>query len=1243
MTVAQKGTMKYGELFQFDPIESVIQLRAADAKETARSLVDSYVISDEMAEKLIGLVFPQLQFDYPADNKGLLVVGNYGTGKSHLLSVISAVAEHADLGAALRHKAVAEAAAPLAGRYKVVRTEIGSVVMPLREILVSELEEHLRRLGVRYEFPPVDKITNHKPAFESMMAAFHHKYPDHGLLLVVDELLDYLRSRKDQELILDLGFLREVGEVCKDLRFRFIAGVQEAIFDSPRFSFVAESLRRVKDRFEQILIARKDVKFVVEQRLLRKSAEQQVKIRAHLTKFAKFYGNMNERLDEFVRLFPVHPDYVDTFERIRAAEKREVLKTLSQALKGMLDLPVPQNEPGLIAYDSYWNVLRENASFRAVPEIKAVIDCSSVLEGRVQQAFTRPAYKPMALRIIHGLSVHRLTTGDVDLPVGATPEELRDTLCLYDPMVAELGGEPADDLLSQVETVLREIHRTVSGQFISFNRDNRQYYLDLKKTADYDALIEKRAETLADDVLDRYYYDALKKVMECTDSTYVSGYRIWEHEVEWTERRATRHGYLFFGAPNERSTAVPPRDFYLYFIQPHLPPHYKDEKKADEVFFHLKGADEVFREELRRYAAALDLASTSAGQAKSTYESKAGHSLRTLVSWLQDHMLDAFQVTYQGQSRTMREWIRRQPSSPQATNVRDTVNAVASLCLGPHFQELAPEYPSFSVLVTGANRPQAAQDALRWIAGSVKSKQGAAVLDALNLLDGDRLDLSRSPYGQRLLEMVGAKGKGQVLNRSELLQPVDGVEYFEPHRFRLEPEWLVVVLGALVHLGHIVLALPGQKYDAHKVADMAAAPLKDLTQFKYVERPKEWDLEALEALYELLELPPGLARAVTQDEDSAVAQLQATAARLVERVVTALHALRSGITLWGANLLSGEASAEFRAELEKARVFLESLQAYTSPGKLKNFRHDAASVRAHGAGLKALQEVEALQQVARELGPVASYIATATAVLPQDDPWAVRADQMRGEVLGQALDRSRSSLATFRQQTLQRLAELKKEYLRSYLEKHARARLGVKEDQRKAALLKDPRLAQLQTLSTIELMPRGELLDFQRRLGDLRSCFELTEADLENTPLCPHCQFKPALETAETAAAMRLQQLDEELDAILERWTASLLNNLDDPVTRENLELLKPGERATVERFLKERQLPQPLPTDFVTAVKEVLSGLSRIVVKTEDLRFALASGGVPTTPDELKKRFEQYLASLTRGQDPAKVRILFE
>jgi predicted ATPase len=785
--------MKYGDLIQFDPIEAVVQLRDSDEVSEARRLAATYVVSDEMAEKLATIVFPQLQFERPADNRGILVVGNYGTGKSHLMSVISAIAEHPDLTGSLKDPKVAQSASAIAGKFKVVRTEIGSTTMSLRDILVAELEEHLANLGVSYSFPAAHQVTNNKGAFEEMMAAFHEQYPDHGLLLVVDELLDYLRTRKDQELILDLSLLREVGEVCKDLRFRFIAGVQETLFDNPRFSFVAETVRRVKDRFEQVLIARKDVKYVVAERLLKKSADQLVKIREHLTPFAKFYSSMNERMDEFVRLFPVHPDYIDTFERITAVEKREVLKTLSLAMKRLINQDVPAAQPGLIAYDSYWQTLRENPSFRAVPEIREAIDCSQVLESRIQQAFTRPAYKPMALRIIHGLSVHRLSVGDIYARLGATPEELRDGLCLYDAVVAELGGEPADDLLSQVETVLREIHKTVSGQFISSNADNRQYYLDLKKTDDYDALIEKRAESLDEEQLDRYYFEALKGAMEYTDvPVVVTGYRIWEHELEWRERKAERQGYLFFGAPNERSTAQPPRDFYLYFLQPHRAPNFKDEKLPDEVFFRLT-ADDAFRKNLSLYAAALDLASTSSGQAKIAYLSRSSSYLQGLVKWLQEHMTTAFQVTYQGKAEPLLEWIKGKitMTGGARANVRDIVNAVGSTCLATHFEDIAAEYPTFSVLITSANRAQAAQDALRWIKGGTKAQQGAAVLDALELLDGDRLDPARSRYAGYITGLLKKKGHGQVLNRNELIQDVLGVEYMAPEKFRLEPEWVI--------------------------------------------------------------------------------------------------------------------------------------------------------------------------------------------------------------------------------------------------------------------------------------------------------------------------------------------------------------------------------------------------------------------------------------------------------------------
>ena len=1247
--------MKYGDLIQFEPIESVVQLRDADEATAARQLVQTYVISSEMAEKLVSLVVPQLQFDQPMDNKGLLVVGNYGTGKSHLMSVISALAENGELATHLNDKSVASAAGKISGRFKVVRTEIGATTMSLRDILVAELEEHLAAMAVSYSFPPADKVSNNKRSFEEMMTAFHQEYPDHGLLLVVDELLDYLRTRKDQELILDLNFLREIGEVCKDLRFRFIAGVQEAIFDSPRFSFVADSIRRVKDRFEQILIARKDVKFVVAERLLKKTADQQVKIREYLTPFAKFYGRMNERMDEFVRLFPVHPDYIDTFERVTAVEKREVLKTLSLAMKKLLNQNVPDDRPGIIAYDGYWTTLRENPSFRAVPDIKAVIDCSMVLESRIQQAFTRPAYKPMATQLIHALSIHRLTTGDIYATLGATAEELRDGLCLFQPGIEDLGGEPADDLLSQVETVLREIHKTVSGQFISSNPDNRQYYLDLKKTDDFDALIEKRAESLDSSQLDRYYYEALRRVMECTDQTYVTGYKIWQHELEWLERKAARLGYLFFGAPNERSTAVPPRDFYLYFIQPFDAPHFKDEKKPEELFLRLTNTDEEFRTALRSYAAALDLASTASGHAKSTYESKASDFLRDLVQWLQKNMTTAFEVTYQGRAKSLAEWVKGKKAEPAssrlilrqdagaAINFRDMVNTTAGVCLSSHFQDIAPGYPCFSVLITGANRAQAAQDALRAIAGQNRTKQAAAVLDALELLDGDRLDPYRSKYAKHILGVTKKKGHGQVVNRSELIQDVLDVEYLATQSLRLEPEWAMVVLAALVYVGEVVLSIPGKKFDATGLAQLAGTNIDELVQFKHIEQPKDWNLPALKALFELLGLTPGMAQLVTQGKDEPVQELQKALVHVVERLVLAQHSMQSGLFYWGCSLLAEDEVKMLRTKLDETKAFLESLQAYTTTGKFKNFHYEASEVTAQKTGLSFLKEIESLEELVVDLGSTASYLSTAEAVLPTSHEWIEKMKTAREEILTRIRDPKKRNETTFRQQTQRRLGDLKNAYILVYLSMHAKARLGVNDDKRKAQLISDDRLKHLQQLSTIDLMPRQHLSDFQNRLAGLKSCFALTEQELEASPVCPHCDFRPNAETPAAPVATMLDALDDELDELVDNWTQTLLANLEDPTAKDNLSLLKPESRDLVERFIKKRNLPETLEHDFINALCEALSGLTKVSVKIVELREALFSGGLPSTPAEIRKRFEEYLEELIKGKEPGKVRIVLE
>lgn len=50
----------------------------------------------------------------------------------------------------------------------------------------------------------------------------------------------------------------------------------------------------------------------------------------------------------------------------------------------------------------------------------------------------------------------------------------------------------------------------------------------------------------------------------------------------------------------------------------------------------------------------------------------------------------------------------------------------------------------------------------------------------------------------------------QVINRSELIQDDKGLEYMDKDRYRLESEWVIVVLAALVYSGDLVLAIPGK-------------------------------------------------------------------------------------------------------------------------------------------------------------------------------------------------------------------------------------------------------------------------------------------------------------------------------------------------------------------------------------------------------------------------------------------------
>lgn len=691
------------------------------------------------------------------------------------------------------------------------------------------------------------------------------------------------------------------------------------------------------------------------------------------------------------------------------------------------------------------------------------------------------------------------------------------------------------------------------------------------------------------------------------------------------------------------------RDFYLYFIQPNDPPRFKDDKANDEIFFRLKGIDEEFQTSLKNYAAALDLAATSSGHAKATYESKANGFLRKLVQWLQTHMSEAFEVTYQGRSKSMTEWAKGKSIrdlsglSPQETiNFRDLVNTIAGLCLAPNFADQAPDYPFFSVLITGNNRAQAAQDALRAIAGQNRTKQATAVLDALELLDGEKIAPSKSKYTKFILDAFKGKGHGQVVNRSEIIQDDHGVEYMNPGGSRLEPEWGIVLMASLVYSGDIVISIPGKKFDATGLQQLAATDMDELVRFKHLEQPREWNLPALMALFELLGMTPGMAQLVTQGKDEPVQNLLQAVNKVVKRIVMARQTLREGLSFWGLDLLASTDLTSQASGWDEAKEFFESLQAYSSPGKLKNFRYSASEVLAHKKAVKALDELDALREFIMDHGPTASWLSSAEAALPEDHDWVNRIKATRQDVLDTLRQADLTKLAGLSQSIGANLQKLKKDYIIAYMGLHTKARLGVNDDRRKASLLNDRRLQILLKLAVIDLMPRQQLTDYQNHLADLKSCFELTEQNLEVSPICSHCRFRP-MEKIVGSASQQIDLMDEQLDHLVEQWTKTLLNNLDDPMTQANVkELLHEGDRLIIQSFIDSKELPDPVDGHFVQTLKTVLSGLQKMPIKKEEFLKIISILG-PSTPNEIKQAVNDYIDKLTKGTDQAKVRIVIE
>lgn len=1221
--------MQYKELIQFEPITTVVKLVNASEFSVAENLVKTFVFSKKMQEDLREIIIKNLVTEPTYETKGIQVVGSYGTGKSHLMSLVSAIAENADLVKLIQNDELKKVFKPIAGKYKVLRFEIGTD-RPLKDVVFSQIERFLKKEGIDFKFKE-DSNESWKSLIQEMMAVFEEKYPKRHFLVVIDEMLEYLKGRNPTALNNDLMLLRQLGEVCDNSRFKLMFGVQELLYRAPEFQFQAEMLNRVEDRYSDLTITKEDVSFVVKERLLKKDLHQKAKIQEHLLKFAHLFEGINTNLNEFIDLFPVHPNYVSYFEKIKHGKsQREILKVLSVKFKDILEKEVPTNNPGLITYDTYWPDLASNPAMLAIPDIRMVRDKVDIIAGRITNHFTgaRANRKDIAQSIAQALAI-RILCDDLDKRNGASAHSLKEDLCVSIPNVDE-----PELLLAAIDSTAKQLVTATAGQYVDQDTVSSDFYIRTEGGINIPQLIRDYADEVIKkdiDQADQYYFDFLQYVLEIQQDSYRSGFKIWQHSLEWLDKKSFRIGYIFFGNPNERSTTEPIQQYYIFFCPLFNTINRNDE--SDEVYFDVAGLSDEFKDVICLYGAAKAKHGSAPTNQKALFSSQIEEYQRKAIALFDKEYADKTKVIYKGDSKTLKSF----PLPGEGSTKEMIFRTVAAKVLNKAFNDKFPHYPAFTDLqlpLSKDNYSGTINAALKKITNpSSPNRNGEAILSGLGLWSGQNIVSDNSKYAESIKKKMKEAGASAVLNRSDIIWA-----HYAPANlwysvdFNIDYQLEFIVLAALAYKGDIEINWSGSKnLAATNIETVLSLTEEDYFTFQHIKQPQGIPIKNLKALFNCLGLPDYTSEL---EKPETISKIITEAKTKAERVVKTKATVAQGLKCRNVSLLSDADSASMKTDLEALGNMLDGIQSYNSYGKLKAFKFTEQELTTTFKAWPHCDLVDKLQAKAEKFEKMIGYLYTAQSyVVEQEKPLF---DEIKT-----AIDQLPEVLASNKEADIKKyealLNSLIDRYADYYLNQYTKCRLSKQDDLAKVRILGSEKKRICDIIKDSEFITATEYQNWVNSITSLREA----DASLTKAKVLveSYHDFNPREYYGKPT--FNIHQLEEQLDNILDKWTTAMRSVFKDPSVQENMDILNANDKQLVEDF---RTAKVELTADNASRLRNLIAqftqGIDKVEITMEDIRKQLSK---PLTPQEAIDTLTSYIDGLCAGKERNKVRIIIK
>lgn len=1221
-----------GNLFSYTPIKDVIDIDLdLREDESKKKLISSFIISDSLEKQIIEF-FDNV--DSP-NHKAAKIIGNYGSGKSHLIAFLITSIVNPELRKFIQNKKVREAAEKCTRNFKVVQFELNQGEADLAAWFYRQLKKQLKS-KYNIEIPLYDEKIQFDEQKEFIIEIINKvKASDKtaGLLVMIDEVSDFLGQKPIHLIRRDLQFLRTVAQVCQSEDLLLVTSMQEDIYTSPRFKEIAGQEARISERFQDIHIHKEDVKNIIAQRIVPKNSNQKIDIEAKLKPFAAKIEDVANKMEDYVNLYPFTPELIDLFQLLPFFEKRGVIQFAQKELKYVLN----EKFPFFFTFDCIYDLIESNPNVRNLEDVHALIKVVNIVKEKIRVAIPQKNQAD-ALKIVKALAVYSLWT---EKKSGATAKELVDNLLV----IPDNKVLSATDYLSKI---VQDIRSATDGFYIKVKKDDKSgndYFLfdPAIDGGTPEDRIEKELSSISDDLVEREFFSQIKDVLEL--QAYENMPEIFEDECSWQSVKSYRKGYILFYKKGVDFSNIPQRDYAIAFISPFI------KEPGTNSFnnllsIHVPLDDIMAVEHLKRIAAIRQLMN------KGVMKSQMQHKYSEAIDGTIKNNVRETGIRYR-----LARWVYAKAGcvlnhnkisiqselSKEINNLPEIIDELKKKLFDKCFNDKYPDHPKYSLQLSSNN----ITSTLSAIASEITSGDFNSLtyankefLKSIHLLNSsNEPEYTDSFFAQTILNKITSKGTKLTDIKAELVNTLEE----PPHG--IEPEMVYLFVIYLTVLGKISLkAVGGDTFDISNIADR----FKSLSQFetiKYAAKQEELPYDFAERLLNKL----GCEGAKMRQESTRNEAFKKYKEKVAE-IIGKEKSIDLQIKQIEAKPVLYLNIDQVKDAYAKTKVIDWNILNIPNHASFNTLTHLNSKLSDIGKAIIALENIsEALTFYFTTVSDGIDYMKQANDIMAanskyvSDESVIKKLLEIYKDTLAITADFSRFVDLSERLPISGKIKAFTSSYIKDFYYPAHEQTIGKKVNWKVLQeVSKHPLYDKIMVLIDLECLVVAKFrnkLELWQKLLSWR-CIELDSEKLNKTPFCTICNFMKMEGRDYSQIKTEINNLDKTMQSIYDDYVKNAVIEISNNI--KNLEIIEipANHKKIIKAIADNKKLPDVLDRALIASINQLFKNFKIVELTADQVMNALFKKDQLLTLEQFRKAFLELENDIKKGSKDDEIRI---